>query len=97
MSESVDSSLPLFRPLGPARPCRVVTTIDFVYVATSQFAPFASRVSYICNRAGARVHAYAARGAVIGAEGFFVSRFIASCNSSTSKGFARNMSTFNSS
>ena len=52
---------------------------------------------YICDRDGARVHAYAARGAVMGAEEFFVRRFIASCNSSISKGFARNMSTFNSS
>ena len=52
---------------------------------------------YIFNRDGARVHAGAAMGAVTFAEGFFVRRFIASCNSSTSKGFASIMSTFNSS
>lgn len=44
-----------------------------------------------------RARAYAARGALTGAEGFFVSRLIASCNSSTSKGFASIMSTFNAS
>src|SRR4029077_9821866 len=49
------------------------------------------------TRDGARNYACATMGALAGAEVFFVRRFIASCNSSTSKGFARNISTFNSS
>jgi hypothetical protein len=53
-----------------------------------------------CARAKARAYqlpAGAAKGAVIGAEGFLVRRSIASCSSPTSKGFASIMSTSNSS